>query len=102
MHLTMCFLLTGDNARILVVVRMMNVKFSLRLRVYNCLIQSVFNTDVFLCSHSDLALRNCYLTADLTVKVGDYGIGPYRYKVSRKFSFIYYLVVTLLHEDTVH
>lgn len=30
--------------------------------------------------HSDLALRNCYLTADLTVRVGDYGIGPYRYK----------------------
>ncbi|XP_028455096.1 serine/threonine-protein kinase LMTK2 [Perca flavescens] len=30
--------------------------------------------------HSDLALRNCYLTVDLTVKVGDYGIGPYRYK----------------------
>ncbi|XP_061568729.1 serine/threonine-protein kinase LMTK2 [Cololabis saira] len=30
--------------------------------------------------HSDLALRNCYLTADLTVKVGDYGIGPFRYK----------------------
>ncbi|CAB1342370.1 unnamed protein product, partial [Coregonus sp. 'balchen'] len=30
--------------------------------------------------HSDLALRNCFLTTDLTVKVGDYGIGPYRYK----------------------
>ncbi|XP_061604727.1 serine/threonine-protein kinase LMTK2 isoform X2 [Phyllopteryx taeniolatus] len=30
--------------------------------------------------HSDLALRNCYLTADLTVKIGDYGIGPYAYK----------------------
>ncbi|KAM9844272.1 serine/threonine-protein kinase LMTK2 [Aulostomus maculatus] len=30
--------------------------------------------------HSDLALRNCYLTADLTVKVGDYGIGPCAYK----------------------
>nr|XP_057905860.1 serine/threonine-protein kinase LMTK2 [Doryrhamphus excisus] len=30
--------------------------------------------------HSDLSLRNCYLTADLTVKVGDYGIGPYAYK----------------------
>ncbi|XP_077388473.1 serine/threonine-protein kinase LMTK2 [Festucalex cinctus] len=30
--------------------------------------------------HSDLALRNCYVTADLTVKVGDYGIGPYAYK----------------------
>uniref|UniRef100_A0A3B3TCL4 non-specific serine/threonine protein kinase n=1 Tax=Paramormyrops kingsleyae TaxID=1676925 RepID=A0A3B3TCL4_9TELE len=26
--------------------------------------------------HSDLALRNCFLTADLTVKVGDYGTGP--------------------------
>ncbi|XP_036408553.1 serine/threonine-protein kinase LMTK2-like [Megalops cyprinoides] len=30
--------------------------------------------------HSDLALRNCFLTTDLTVKVGDYGIGPWRYK----------------------
>ncbi|XP_066545957.1 serine/threonine-protein kinase LMTK2 isoform X2 [Amia ocellicauda] len=30
--------------------------------------------------HSDLALRNCFLTTDLTVKVGDYGIGPSRYK----------------------
>lgn len=36
---------------------------------------------------SDLALRNCYLTGDLTVKVGDYGIGPYRYKVSISFKF---------------
>ncbi|XP_036386740.1 serine/threonine-protein kinase LMTK2-like isoform X2 [Megalops cyprinoides] len=26
--------------------------------------------------HSDLALRNCFLTTDMTVKVGDYGIGP--------------------------
>lgn len=24
------------------------------------------------------------MTADLTVKVGDYGIGPYRFKVSRQ------------------
>lgn len=30
---------------------------------------------------SDLALRNCFLTADLTVKVGDYGTGPSAYKV---------------------
>ncbi|KAJ8387147.1 hypothetical protein AAFF_G00160870 [Aldrovandia affinis] len=30
--------------------------------------------------HSDLALRNCFLTTDLTVKVGDYGTGPSRYK----------------------
>lgn len=45
------------------------------------------------CSHvrftlsvcSDLALRNCFLTSDLNVKVGDYGIGFSRYKVSQKF-----------------
>lgn len=30
--------------------------------------------------HSDLALRNCYLTTDLTVKVGDYGIGSTSFK----------------------
>ncbi|XP_030645724.1 serine/threonine-protein kinase LMTK2 isoform X2 [Chanos chanos] len=30
--------------------------------------------------HSDLALRNCYLTSDMTIKVGDYGIGPSRFK----------------------
>ncbi|KAJ8245972.1 hypothetical protein GJAV_G00262300 [Gymnothorax javanicus] len=30
--------------------------------------------------HSDLALRNCFLTSDMTVKVGDYGIGPSRWK----------------------
>ncbi|XP_036913717.1 serine/threonine-protein kinase LMTK2 isoform X2 [Sturnira hondurensis] len=30
--------------------------------------------------HSDLALRNCFLTSDLNVKVGDYGIGRSRYK----------------------
>ncbi|EHH17141.1 hypothetical protein EGK_13468, partial [Macaca mulatta] len=33
--------------------------------------------------HSDLALRNCFLTSDLNVKVGDYGIGFSRYKVSQ-------------------
>ncbi|KAJ1096833.1 hypothetical protein NDU88_001964 [Pleurodeles waltl] len=30
--------------------------------------------------HSDVALRNCFLTSDLTVKLGDYGIGYTRYK----------------------
>uniref|UniRef100_A0A8D0F2I6 Serine/threonine-protein kinase LMTK2 n=1 Tax=Strix occidentalis caurina TaxID=311401 RepID=A0A8D0F2I6_STROC len=30
--------------------------------------------------HSDLALRNCFLTSDLNVKVGDYGIGFSRFK----------------------
>ncbi|KAM7068933.1 serine/threonine-protein kinase LMTK1 isoform 5-T9 [Molossus nigricans] len=30
--------------------------------------------------HSDLALRNCLLTADLTVKVGDYGLSHGKYR----------------------
>ncbi|KAG8507525.1 Serine/threonine-protein kinase LMTK1 [Galemys pyrenaicus] len=30
--------------------------------------------------HSDLALRNCLLAADLTVKVGDYGLAHHRYR----------------------
>uniref|UniRef100_A0A2K6TZ17 non-specific serine/threonine protein kinase n=1 Tax=Saimiri boliviensis boliviensis TaxID=39432 RepID=A0A2K6TZ17_SAIBB len=34
------------------------------------------------CVHSDLALRNCLLTADLTVKIGDYGLAHCKYRVS--------------------
>ncbi|XP_038141290.1 serine/threonine-protein kinase LMTK1 isoform X1 [Cyprinodon tularosa] len=30
--------------------------------------------------HSDLALRNCLLTADISVKIGDYGLGHTKYK----------------------
>ncbi|KAM8797058.1 serine/threonine-protein kinase LMTK1 [Eudromia elegans] len=30
--------------------------------------------------HSDLALRNCLLSADLTVKIGDYGLSHCKYK----------------------
>ncbi|KAG8558061.1 hypothetical protein GDO81_016841 [Engystomops pustulosus] len=30
--------------------------------------------------HCDLALRNCFVTSDLTVKIGDYGIGFSRHK----------------------
>ncbi|KAJ8283147.1 hypothetical protein COCON_G00019970 [Conger conger] len=30
--------------------------------------------------HSDLALRNCLLTSDLTVKIGDYGLSHSKYK----------------------
>ncbi|KAL0964861.1 hypothetical protein UPYG_G00330050 [Umbra pygmaea] len=30
--------------------------------------------------HSDLALRNCLLTADVTVKIGDYGLSQNNYK----------------------
>ncbi|XP_053562629.1 serine/threonine-protein kinase LMTK1 isoform X2 [Bombina bombina] len=31
-------------------------------------------------THSDLALRNCLLTADLTVKIGDYGLAHFKYR----------------------
>lgn len=31
--------------------------------------------------HSDLALRNCLLTADVSVKIGDYGLSHTKYKV---------------------
>ncbi|XP_061667060.1 serine/threonine-protein kinase LMTK1 isoform X2 [Syngnathoides biaculeatus] len=31
-------------------------------------------------THSDLALRNCLLTADVTVKIGDYGLSHAKYK----------------------
>ncbi|XP_068119429.1 serine/threonine-protein kinase LMTK1 isoform X2 [Hyperolius riggenbachi] len=31
-------------------------------------------------THSDLALRNCLLTADLTVKIGDYGLAHSKYR----------------------
>lgn len=50
-------------------------------------------------AHSDLALRNCYLTGDLTVKVGDYGIGPYRYRV-RMFA-IFLLITGLITSLTI-
>lgn len=45
----------------------------------------------FVCSHSDLALRNCLLTSEMSVKVGDYGLSHSRYKVSllKHQSFLY-------------
>jgi len=36
----------------------------------------------FLCHNSDLALRNCLLTSEMSVKIGDYGLSHSRYKVS--------------------
>lgn len=39
---------------------------------------------VFLFRHySDLALRNCLLTSDLTVRIGDYGLSHNHYKVRK-------------------
>lgn len=34
--------------------------------------------------HSDLALRNCLLSANVSVKIGDYGLSHLKYKVSIK------------------
>lgn len=41
--------------------------------------------DSFFCSDSDLALRNCLLTSEMSVKIGDYGLSQSRYKVRMFF-----------------
>lgn len=38
---------------------------------------------------SDLALRNCLLTSDLTVRIGDYGLAHSNYKVGRACECVY-------------
>lgn len=40
---------------------------------------------------SDLALRNCLLTSDLTVRIGDYGLSHNHYKVYDCMLVILYL-----------
>lgn len=37
--------------------------------------------DSLLRFYSDLALRNCLLTSEMSVKIGDYGLSHSRYKV---------------------
>lgn len=41
--------------------------------------------DSLLCFDSDLALRNCLLTSEMSVKIGDYGLSHSRYKVRLSF-----------------
>lgn len=38
---------------------------------------------------SDLALRNCLLTSDLTVRIGDYGLAHSNYKVGSACLCVY-------------
>lgn len=38
---------------------------------------------------SDLALRNCLLTSDLTVRIGDYGLAHSNYKVGSVCACVY-------------
>lgn len=38
---------------------------------------------------SDLALRNCLLTSDLTVRIGDYGLAHSNYKVGSACACVY-------------
>jgi hypothetical protein len=38
----------------------------------------------YLCLDRDLAARNCLVTPDLSVKIGDYGTGIETFKVSKK------------------
>lgn len=41
---------------------------------------------------SDLALRNCLLTSDIKVKIGDYGLAHNKYKVCTLKSINFYLL----------
>lgn len=50
-------------------------------RCNSCLLATSPHTT--LCVTSDLALRNCLLTADVSVKIGDYGLSHTKYKVDR-------------------
>lgn len=45
--------------------------------------------------YSDLALRNCLLTSDMSVKIGDYGLSHSRFKVSlviKSVAFFFFTV----------
>lgn len=45
---------------------------------------------------SDLALRNCLLTSDLTVRIGDYGLSHNHYKVCGSVLALFTLNTSLL------
>lgn len=45
------------------------------------LLLSVLLNNSFFPLDSDLALRNCLLTSDMSVKIGDYGLSHSRFKV---------------------
>ncbi len=43
---------------------------------------------------SDLALRNCLLTSDIKVKIGDYGLAHNKYKVCALTSIIFFYKIS--------
>lgn len=53
--------------------------------MHNVLEKLIFG---FLSSDSDLALRNCLLTSEMSVKIGDYGLSQSRYKVRLTFDIV--------------
>lgn len=59
--------------------------------------------DTFLCFDSDLALRNCLLTSEMSVKIGDYGLSHSRYKVRLSHHhFTILLTFTVLPSQCSH
>lgn len=58
----------------------------------DCVYQKmIFFFKMFCHFHSDLALRNCLLTSDLTVRIGDYGLSHNHYKVSGSLTWFLFI-----------
>lgn len=54
----------------------------------SCTTAALFAEILGFLSSSDLALRNCLLTSDMSVKIGDYGLSHSRYKVGLSFGTV--------------
>lgn len=56
------------------------LKYVLLTLAVNIIITRIIILNLDFLFNSDLALRNCLLTSDVTVKIGDYGLSHSKYK----------------------